>query len=766
VKLKPVQLVPYVLAALAIAVVLGTEGLSHWFPRWDLVQRLKWMTYDWRARQAVHFAAPATNNLGFVFFSDETISIFSEGVLGTNYQYGLYWPRHLYGQVVRELAAQGAKMVGLDVLFSERRHEFDQVQVRAGTKVFSSDAFFQYCLGEAGNVALGATSQTPPHGFFRVAAADLGDISTDKDADGVLRRVKPFKEYRLWHEAIRMKARIDNLDLAAAAVRSNAVFLSKPDQSLVKIPLEDGFFNPGLLAEGGAAQTATLQPAFQEVRVWHMGIVLAAKALGLDLEQAQVERRRIVLTGANGLTRSLPLDSWGCLPIDWVMLVNDPRLTEEAFDQLLAKDITRQLGTNYPPRFKDKLVVIGSMAEGNDLSDRGATPIEKNGFLTCNIWNVANSVLTGRFIRQASDSMTVLLILALGGISAAATLKLRPSAASAMVVLAGALLWGAGLWLFIAWRYWLPLVTPLAALLLTHVTLLSYRVVFEQSERRRIRGIFTKIVSPDVVSELLQAERLSLGGARREVTVFFTDVRGFTEYTDANHALSEEHVRRNQLSPAAAAAWIDAQSQEVLRNVNLYLGTIADIIKKHNGTLDKYIGDCVMAFWGAPTPNPQHALAGVRAAIDAQRAIFALNQERFAENQRREKENPERAQRGEAPLPPLPLLALGSGINTGIVTVGLMGSDAHLVNYTVFGREVNLASRLESYSGRSRILIGEMTFQALRQWDPALAGACAELPPVTVKGFRDPVKVFEVPWKTPAPAAAEPQAVERAASGA
>jgi class 3 adenylate cyclase/CHASE2 domain-containing sensor protein len=759
--------VPYALAALALAVVLVTEELAHWFPRWDLVQRLEWITYDWRARQALHFAAPATNNLGFVFFSDDTISIFSHGVLGTNYQYGLYWPRHFYGQVVRELAAQGAKMVGLDVLFGERRHEFDQVQVRAGTNVFGSDGFFQYALGEAGNVVLGATSNMPPHEFFRVAAADLGDISADKDADGVLRRVKPVKDYRLWHEAIRMKARIDNLDLAAAEIRSNAVFLTKADKSLVKIPLEDGFFDPGLLSDGGAARiAATLQPAFQEVRVWHMGIVLAAKALGLDLEQARIERRRIVLTGANGATRILPLDAAGRLPIDWGILVNDPRLTEEAFDQLLAKDITRQLGTNHSPRFKDKLVVIGSMAEGNDLSDRGATPIEKNAFLTCNNWNVANSVLTGRFIRQASESMTVLLILALGGISAAATLKLRPSAASAMAVLAGALLWAGGLWLFVAWRYWLPLVTPLAALLLTHVALLSYRVVFEQSERRRIRGIFAKIVSPDVVSELLKAERLSLGGARREVTVFFSDVRGFTEYTDANHALSEEHVRRNQLSPAAAAAWIDAQSQEVLRNVNLYLGTIADIIKKHNGTLDKYIGDCVMAFWGAPTPNPQHALAGVRAAIDAQRAIFALNQERFAENQRREKENPERAQRGEAPLPTLPLLALGSGINTGIVTVGLMGSDAHLVNYTVFGREVNLASRLESYSGRSRILIGEVTFQALRQWDPALSASCVELPPVTVKGFRAPVKVFEVPWKTPAPAPAEPQAVERAASGA
>ena len=175
------------------------------------------------------------------------------------------------------------------------------------------------------------------------------------------------------------------------------------------------------------------------------------------------------------------------------------------------------------------------------------------------------------------------------------------------------------------------------------------------------------------------------------------------------------------------------------------------MVKQHEGTLDKYIGDCVMAFWGAPTPNAQHALSCVRAAIDAQRGIHELNEIRAAENRRTEEENKTRQAAGEPLKPLLALLALGSGINTGLATVGLMGSDAHILNYTVFGRDVNLASRLEGVSGRGRIIISEATHAMLRRDDPTLAATCVELPPVEVKGFREAVRIYEVPWrKSPA----------------
>jgi len=238
-----------------------------------------------------------------------------------------------------------------------------------------------------------------------------------------------------------------------------------------------------------------------------------------------------------------------------------------------------------------------------------------------------------------------------------------------------------------------------------------------------------------------------LGGARRRITIFFADVRGFTEVTDRSRQRAEEFVAKRNLIGEEAELHFDAEAEAVLNTVNPYLSAVADVIKKHGGSLDKYIGDCVMAFWGAPGTNPRHATACVRAAVEAQRAVLEMNHQRQAENDRRVEENFRRTSASQEPLPMLDLLTLGSGINTGVVIVGMVGSEAHFMNYTVFGREVNLASRLEGASGRARILISEETHRELVRDDPELASLCREHPPLTLKGFRDVVKAYEVVWK-------------------
>src|SRR5690606_37066578 len=132
--------------------------------------------------------------------------------------------------------------------------------------------------------------------------------------------------------------------------------------------------------------------------------------------------------------------------------------------------------------------------------------------------------------------------------------------------------------LYLEHRWWIAMVMPLGGgLILPHFALVTYRVIFEQREQRRVRGIFSKIVSPDVVQELLGAETLALGGARREISVYFADVRGFTEFTDASQAAAEDYIKKHQLSPREAEAFYDAHASETLNTVNLYLALIAEM---------------------------------------------------------------------------------------------------------------------------------------------------------------------------------------------
>jgi adenylate cyclase len=676
VKLKPFKRAPVILTVSVLVFVCGVRLL-----RLDFFERLERMTYDLRMRAALHFPAPAATNLAFVSMEESSITAVKNGKLG--YHFGLYWPRQVYGRLIEELSAQGAKAVAFDVLFGELRHDHPPVQMADGSLI-ESDDFFALQMHRAGNVLLAVEPDLVPPDLFLTNALAPGDISTEKDSDGVLRRVR----------------------------------------------------------------------AFDDQGVWDMGIVLAALELNLDLAHPDLDlaHGRITLRGAKGVERVIPVDRDGYFYIDWRLKPNDPRLWRAPVENLLWQDRQRLLDRTNELRddFRGKLVVFGSAAQGNDLTDLGATPLEKNTLLVSKYWNVANSVITGQFIRCASLPAEMALIIFLGALTAFLTWQMRAFVATAAVLLLLLAYVAAGFYVFVEFRYWLPLVFPIAgAMLVEHLSLVTYRVVFEEREQRRVRSVFSKIVSPDVMNELLGAEKLSLGGTRREVTLFFADVRGFTTLTDEMQQGVADFIREHQLEADVAEMCIEESAQETLETVNLYLTTVADAVKKHGGTLDKYIGDCVMAFWGAPTPNERHASDCVRAAIDAQRGIHDLNEKRSAQNNAREIENRARLSAGLPPKPPLRALQLGTGINTGLATVGLMGSDAHILNYTVFGREVNLASRLESVSGSGRIIISDTTYNHLLRDDPALASTCIEMFPVTVKGIRDAVRIYEVPWQTP-----------------
>jgi class 3 adenylate cyclase/CHASE2 domain-containing sensor protein len=694
--LKPM---PMIITLGVVVIVLSLRLLIEFFPNLWFFQEQELNTFDWRMRGlyqrqqlTVHgySARPVFTNLAAVFIDDDSIRYFN-----TNNHFIWPLPRQVYGKVVRECMAQGAKVVAFDILFAEEHARSDATDVElAGGGKMGSDEFFakqiswasnRVILGVMGDNVLdsdtGKTIWQPilPAPLFATNGAILASILSGPDSDGILRRATAFYQ----------------------------------DQTV------------------GAVQA----------RFWQLAMVLAAAEMGLDLDHAIVDLDRLTMQSTNSpVRRIIPLYGERQFLINWSMAWNDKRLVKQSIEEVVAMDKRRQEGEIIESVFEGKLVIVGSLGMGNNVSDRGATPVEKSKptFLVSKYWNVASSVVTGNFIQPYSLGLELALIVLMGFLGSVITWTVRPWISSLVVVAVVAgyayLAW----WLFLEHLFWLPIVRPvLTTLLVSHAVTMVYRVVEEQKEKRRVKNIFSRVVAPQIVHELLDAEKLRLGGAQRRVTVFFADVRGFTDLTDQSQARAEEDLRTKGLTGEAASAYLDTQAAELLATVNLYLGTVADVIIAHQGTLDKYIGDCVMAFWGAPKPNEQHALMCVKAAMATQLAIWKLNQAREAEN----------SKRAAANLPPLQILTLGSGVNTGTVTVGLMGSEEHMFNYTVFGREVNLASRLEGVSGRGRIIIGEATYEDLKRDDPALAAKCILQTPVAVKGFRKPVQVYEVPWR-------------------
>ncbi len=215
------------------------------------------------------------------------------------------------------------------------------------------------------------------------------------------------------------------------------------------------------------------------------------------------------------------------------------------------------------------------------------------------------------------------------------------------------------------------------------------------AERDRVRDLLGKVVSPEIATQLLHSD-LQLGGEEREVTILFCDLRDFT-------SLSEK------LPPA-----------EVLALLNRYLDRMSTVVEQHGGVIDKYIGDAIMALFGAPVAAPDAAARALAAARDMARALDRLNEELAAEGR--------------------PALAFGIGINTARVVAGNMGSKSRL-NYTVIGDGVNLASRLEGLTKdpayATPIIVSEATLAAIQPRPYA-----RELGEVRVKGKTEPVKIY------------------------
>ncbi len=388
----------------------------------------------------------------------------------------------------------------------------------------------------------------------------------------------------------------------------------------------------------------------------------------------------------------IPIDGQGRMVINWI----GPHgtMTNYPFETIYSASDDRFFMMDLHDELTGKLAVVSWIATGS--TDIGPVPVSPQYPLSGLHATVMHTILTGTFLREAGPwSMLLFVHLPLLGLLLVAIRRL-PTLIFVLVppILAALYLVSATLLFF--YRGWiLDLPGPVLTLAGATLVVSAWRYHCESQDRAVIRSTFEAYFPPAVVAKIMQnSEALTRTAQKKELTILFSDIRSFTGHTEH---LEAGHVR------------------DLL---NEYFEKMIDIVFRHEGTLDKFIGDGLMVFFGDPQPQPDHATRCVRAAIEMQQATRELAAAW--------------EKRGEMPL------QIRIGINTGQVIVGNMGSSRRL-SYTVLGEPVNLAQRLEANAPPGGILISARTRELL---DDSVA--VRSLESIRVKGFDTPITVFEV----------------------
>lgn len=348
--------------------------------------------------------------------------------------------------------------------------------------------------------------------------------------------------------------------------------------------------------------------------------------------------------------------------------------------------------------FRDKIVLFGGTASG--LFDFKAIPYAQI-FPGVEIHaNTISNVLLGNAIKPLSPWVTFILIVLFAGASGLVSGRLSPLKGG---ILTFVLLTGTFGAVFSCFKYaniHMEFVAPAASLGLSYIGVLFYRFMTEEREKRKIKKTFSQYLSPKIMEKVLNdPSYLKMGGHMENLTVLFSDIRGFTTIT--------ESLPADVLVP----------------QLNEYLSKMVDVVFKWDGTLDKFVGDAVMAYWGAPIPQNDHPLRGVMCAIDMHKELKLLQDKWAAEGKKQEH-----------------IFKIGVGVNTGNMIIGNMGSTGKK-DFTVIGDSVNLGARLESTTKEyhAKIIISEDTYNAVKD-----AIDAKHIGSVKVKGKTKAVEIYAV----------------------
>lgn len=550
------------------------------------------------------------------------------------------FPRNYFAKAVLNLYEAGAKLIVLDIEITEpdkdRRNDLVLAGAikRAGNVILAGELVTEFASNDIVN-----TYPVPPISILLDAGAKWGFINVDEDPDGFIRRYLLFLRHG---DAMYYPLSVRAFLNLQSSMNTNGKVIFEEDGHFVianrRVPKKD--FNSMLINFRGPAKSFTTY-SFSSI---------------LD-----------------DMDFDLPGDA-------------DTDIFE----------IHKLEGT-----FENKIVFIGATSEV--LQDTKFTPYFKYKGKKRKLpgvelhANALSTLLRGDFIKTQNSILVIVIVFLLSGLSMIVTKWLKPF--RGMFVVMGILL-AYIIWCFYSFMHnllWVQITGPTSAILLSYVGNVVHQTLTEQREKIRIRKTWQHFMAKSVIDNMLDSgEMPTFGGERRELTVLFSDIRGFTTFT-------EQH-----------------SSREVVQKLNEYLSAMVTVIFKNEGTLDKFVGDEIMAVFGAPLAYKNHAEKACIAALEMVDRLRALQRKWSANKQ--------------------DYFQIGIGINSGKMIVGNLGS-SQLFDYTVIGDEVNLGARLEGANKQygTTIIISESTFKAVRR-----KAIVRELDLVRVKGKKKPVRIYEL----------------------
>ncbi|MDR2897417.1 MAG: adenylate/guanylate cyclase domain-containing protein, partial [Spirochaetaceae bacterium] len=515
--------------------------------------------------------------------------------------WGWPWPRSAYGEITRFLQAGGAKSVVFDVMFTEPSvyGSEDDAAFASASKDYGKlvqTLFFGSSLA----TETAWVGYAPRSGFTIQGYKPSTELMTEA--------LFPVQELSLSAVSLgNIRATRDNDDV----IRRNSLFVEfdgeiVPSLALSALAVGEGMENPELVWDKSGRKVS-------------FGQYTIPVKDGNALVRFRGDLNRYIPYNAEQILRSS----------DAVIAGEEPPL--------------------YPEDFADKYVFFGFYAPG--LFDMFTTPISSVYPGVGMHITMLDNLLQNDFIQELPEAIVFIMILFFAAAGSLLVLALSGNTHSVTGLSGAAVLLVAAACIGYIGGVWIPVVSPLAALAVSFFVSLLIQYNTEGRQKRYIKAAFQQYLSPVVIEELIShPERLKLGGERREISIFFSDLQGFTTISE-------------RLSPEALT--------ELL---NEYLTAMTDIILDSGGTIDKYEGDAIIAFWNAPTDEPDHALRALKAAMICQQKLAELRpyfKEKCGVD-----------------------LLMRIGLNTGLAVVGNMGSNKRF-DYTMLGDSVNLAARLE-----------------------------------------------------------------------